>query len=145
MPPGFSWIDEPNLAAMAYPDSPEDVAWLRTQGIEVLVSLTETPAPRGWVNEAGLMLVHVPIPDMTAPDLKQFDQVLDAVEQANAAGLGVVIHCAAGRGRTGTVVAAYFVRDGLSAVQAIQKTRMLRPGSIETDAQELAIINYARR
>ncbi len=145
MPPGFSWIDEPHLAAMAYPHSPEDIVWLRSQGIEVIVSLTETPAPRAWINEAGLMLVHVPVPDMTAPDAEQFETILDAIEQANASGLGVAVHCAAGRGRTGTVVAAYLVRDGMSADQAIAKTRMLRPGSIETYAQEEAVQDYARR
>jgi hypothetical protein len=46
MPPpsGFSWVDEPRLAAMANPSSPEELTWLRRHGIEVIVSLTEDPS-----------------------------------------------------------------------------------------------------
>ena len=38
-PQGFSWINKPLLAALARPEAVEDLAWLRRQGIEVLVSL----------------------------------------------------------------------------------------------------------
>jgi atypical dual specificity phosphatase len=145
MPPNFSWIDQPRLAAMAFPDSAEDVAWLRRHGIEVLLSLTEVPPPREWINDAGLMLVHVPVPDMTAPSARQLDKILDAIQQAHASNLGVAVHCAAGRGRTGTVVAAYLVASGLSARDAIEKTRSLRPGSIESREQEELIEALARR
>jgi hypothetical protein len=39
-PLGFSWIEKPLLAAMARPEGPEDLDWLRQQGIELLISLT---------------------------------------------------------------------------------------------------------
>lgn len=145
MPPGFSWVDEPRLAALGYPDSPAEIAWLRQQGIEVLISLTERAPPRSWVNEAGMMSVHVPVVDMGAPTQEQLDTIVDAIRAANAAGLGVAVHCAAGRGRTGTVVAAYFVARGATAEDAIAQTRRLRPGSIETFAQMEAVEQYARR
>ena len=48
-------IDKPLLAAMARPDDVGELNWLRAQGIEVLLSLTEDPPRRDWVNEAGLM------------------------------------------------------------------------------------------
>ncbi|HYV34507.1 MAG TPA: protein phosphatase, partial [Gemmataceae bacterium] len=60
-PHGFSWIEQPLLAALGRPDSLEELQWLRQQGLEVLVSLTEDPPRRMWINEAGLMLVHVPV------------------------------------------------------------------------------------
>src|SRR5262249_47033817 len=43
MPPpdGFSWIEQPLLAALARPSSAEDLLWLRQEGIELLISLTE--------------------------------------------------------------------------------------------------------
>ena len=56
--------------------------------------------------------------------------------------MGVAIHCAAGLGRTGTVLAAFFVAGGLSR-DAIVKVSDLRPGSVETAEQELAIERYA--
>jgi atypical dual specificity phosphatase len=143
--PGFSWIDRPHLAALAMPESAADLAWLRRQGIQVLVSLTESPLPRHWVNDAGLMAVNVPVPDMEAPSDRQLDHVLDTVRKANAAGMGVAIHCAAGLGRTGTVLAAYFVTGGLSPREAVDRVRELRPGSVETVEQERAIERFAAR
>jgi atypical dual specificity phosphatase len=48
-------------------------------------------------------------------------------------------------GRTGTALAAYMVSEGLSAAEAISFIRTVRPGSIETRAQEQAIEEYAGR
>ncbi len=146
MPPsGFSWVDSPNLAALARPQSVEDLRWLRRNGIDVLVSLTESPVPRQWVNDTGMLAVAVPVPDMGAPTERQLDHVLATIRKANASGMGVAVHCAAGLGRTGTILAAYFVADGLSAREALVQVRNLRPGSVETSEQERAIERYARR
>ena len=145
MPPGFTWVDKPRLAALALPESADDLAWLRKNGVEVLVSLSEEPPPRRWVNDAGLMLVHVPVPDMTAPTLRQLDLIVDAVDRAVKSGMGAAVHCTAGKGRTGTALAAYFVTKGLSPAAAIEKVRDLRPGSIETPDQEHAVEEFADR
>ena len=143
--PGFTWIEKPHLAALAMPESAEDLAWLRRNGVELLVSLTEYPIPRQWVNEAGMMVVPVPVPDMEPPTDRQLDYILDTIEKANASGMGVAVHCAAGLGRTGTVLAAYFVLQGLTSKEALAKVRELRPGSVETMEQEWAVEAYARR
>lgn len=127
------------------PWSADDLAWLRRHGIDVLVSLSEDPPPRQWVNDAGLMGVHFPIPDFTAPTDDQLDQIMDTVNRAVANDMGVAVHCTAGKGRTGTVLAAYFVSQGLDPDAAIAKVRQLRSGSIETPDQEEAVRSYGRR
>ncbi|MCS7270564.1 MAG: dual specificity protein phosphatase 23 [Gemmataceae bacterium] len=142
-PPRFSWIVPARLAASALPEEMADLAWLRQQGIEVVISLTEEPLPRQWVNEAGLLLVHVPVPDMTAPTLEQLEQIVTTIHKANAAGLGVAIHCTAGLGRTGTALAAYLVSQGMNPDAAIAEVRRLRPQSIETQEQIQAIQAFA--
>ena len=114
MPFGFSWVEPPHLAALGRPDR-DDLAWLREQGIQVLVSLTEEPMPRHWVNDAGLMAVHIPVPDMAAPTGRQLELAVSTIGRAKRSGLGVAVHCAAGQGRTGTVLAAYLVTTGLRA------------------------------
>lgn len=144
-PVGFTWIDKPRLAAMAFPESANELAWLRKQGIEVVLSLSEEPPRRDWVNDAGLMLVHVPIADMEAPTPEQLERCLAAVRKAHERQLGVVVHCTAGLGRTGVIVACYFVTTGLAARDAINRVRRLRPGSIETSEQAAAVTEFARR
>ena len=144
-PPGFTWVDKPHLAALAHPESAADLAWLRRNGLDILITLTESPVRRDWVNEAGLMVVNVPVPDMEPPTDRQLDHVLDAIRKANASGMGVVVHCGAGLGRTGTVLAAYFVTRGLPPKDAVERVRALRPGSVETAEQERAVEAFARR
>jgi atypical dual specificity phosphatase len=140
----FSWIDEPHLAASAEPGGPEQLAWLRSQGVDILITLTEDCLPRTWIDTAGLMSVHVPVPDMDIPTVDQIDRVMSVIDKAKASGMGVAIHCLAGKGRTGTILAAYFVYQGLSAEEAIRKVRELRPGSIEVTEQEEAIRAFER-
>ena len=144
-PYGFTWIDKPLLAALARPDAAEELRWLRQQGIQVLVSLTEDPLRRDWVNDAGLMMYHVPMEDMEAPTQEQLDACVSAINRALERNLGVAVHCEAGLGRTGTVLAAFFVIKGMSAANAVARIRRLRPGSIETDEQLEAVELFARR
>ena len=144
-PDGFSWVDKPLLAGLAYPGSLEEFHWLRQEGVQVLISLSEDPPRRDWINEAGLFLIHVPVEDFTAPTPEQIDQCLSAIERAHEKKWGVGVHCRAGLGRTGTILACYFVSKNLSAKNAIARVRRLRPGSIESEEQERAIEEFAER
>jgi atypical dual specificity phosphatase len=144
-PQGFSWIEKPLLAALARPSSPEDFQWLRAQGIEVLLSLTEDRPRRDWTEEAGLLVYHEPLEDMEAPSQEQLDRCVSAIQKANERNMGVAVHCGAGLGRTGVVLAAYFVAKGMTANNAVGRVRRLRPGSVETDEQAEAVELYARR
>jgi len=58
----------------------------------------------------------------------------------------VLIHCRAGWGRTGTILAIYLMEFyDKTAREAIQEVRNLRPWSIETTEQEMAVLNYNKR
>jgi len=144
-PPNFSWIDKPLLAALARPSDPEDFHWLRHNGIELLVSLTEDRPRRDWTEDAGLLVFHEPMTDMEAPTPEQLDRAVSAIVKAVDRNMGVAVHCGAGLGRTGVVLAAYFVARGATANNAVGRIRRLRPGSIETDEQAEAVELFARR
>ncbi len=144
-PTNFSWVERPLLAAMGRPDAPEELAWLRQQGIQLLLSLTEDRLRRDWVNDAGLLVFDVPVEDMEAPTQDQLDRATSAIARAHAHQMPVAVHCSAGLGRSGVILACYFVQKGLNAANAIAKVRRLRPGSIETEDQAEAIAVFARR
>jgi atypical dual specificity phosphatase len=144
-PYGFSWVEKPLLAALARPTEMEDFTWLREHGIELLVSLTEDMPRKDWAEAAGLLVFHEPMEDMQAPDAEQFERAVSAVLRATEKGIAVAVHCGAGLGRTGVVLAGYYVAKGMSASNAIAKVRKIRPGSVETDDQAEAIADFARR
>jgi atypical dual specificity phosphatase len=144
-PHGFSWIDKPLLAGLARPSSLDDLHWLRQQGIQVLISLTEERLRRDWINESGLLAFHEPLEDMEAPSQEQLDRAVSAITKALDSKMPVAVHCGAGLGRTGVVLAAFLVTRGMSATAAIARVRKLRPHSIETEDQALAVEYFARR
>jgi atypical dual specificity phosphatase len=144
-PDDFSWIDKPLVAGMARPRSLDELVWLRDQGIQLLISLTEEPMRRDWINEAGLFAMHVPVEDLHPPSPKQIELCLSAIAKARTNGFAVGVHCGAGFGRTGTVLGCYLVTQGLSGRDAIARIRQLRPSSVETPEQEEAVEEFARR
>jgi len=141
--PNFSWLIANELAGMGRSRTAADLATVRARGVRAVISLTEEPLPAAWVAAARLDILHVPVADFTAPTPAQIALVIAAMDAYHAAGLPVVVHCAGGRGRTGTLLACALVARGESAVDAIAAVRAARPGSIETAEQEAAIAAYA--
>jgi len=140
---GFSWIVPGELAAMPVPgrDRPldQDAAFLEQEGIQVLVSLTEEPPDSETLSSYSIEQTHLPIQDYAPPTVEQMYEFVALVDEETAAGRPVGVHCTAGLGRSGTMAAAYLVSTGVSADDAITTIRELRPGSVETAAQEDAV------
>ena len=110
----ISWIIEGEIAGMAKPaSSVYDFGFIRDNGFEAIVSLSEIPLSEGLIEEFGFTVKHV-------------------------------VHCDAGIGRTGTMLACYLVSKGYNAEKAIEEVRIKRPGSIETVKQEEVIVKFAR-
>ena len=119
------------------PETEAELRGLWDAGVRAIISLTGTPLYPEPVRRLGFDYLHSHISG--APSPFQLSEILGFVEQRNAEMKPVLVHCAEGKGRTGTVLAAYLVTKGLTAEDAISRVRELRPGSIETLEQENAI------
>ena len=141
----FDWLEEGSLAACAYPTTEAVLAELAGRGISVLVNLHERPHGAEILTRHGLAQVHLPVPDFTPPTPEQIELGVAAIAEALSCGSRVAVHCGAGLGRTGTLLACYLVQRGMAAEEAICRIRTARPGSIETPEQEAAVAAYAAR
>jgi atypical dual specificity phosphatase len=140
--PNFSWLEENKLAGMSYPESEDTFTLLWRIGIRALINLTEELLPEEILTKVGILAEHIPVVDFTAPTLKQVEQALATIHFYLEKNMPVAVHCIAGLGRTGTVLACYLVGEGKSADEAITFIRRWRPGSIETLEQENVIYEY---
>jgi atypical dual specificity phosphatase len=140
MPRNFTFVIEGVLAGMERPGTSaslrEDLEFLKGQGIGAIVSLTCTPLDEKLVRELGFRCLHLPVVDLTPPDVGQVEAFLAFQRSCEAERVAVVVHCGAGQGRTGTVLACALVQRGVGAEEAIARVRRLRPCSIETPEQE---------
>ena len=144
----FSYILDNEIAGCAHPggrgNSVEGVAELVQEGIGAIVSLDEEGIPVYVVADFGMHYLHLPVPDFESPTLDQGRRFVDFVRAQRESGRSIAIHCRAGYGRTGTMLACYLVWKGSTAQDAIAEVRRRRPGSIETREQELFVERFAR-
>lgn len=142
-PTNFSWLLEGRLAGSGMPTSFEEINWVRKQGVKSIITMTERGLPDSWVE--GLEYLHIPTEDLSAPDIDKIDAVVDFIHERIKNEDPVMVHCAAGIGRTGTILASYLVKyQNLTAKDAIAKIRQERPGSIQSESQEIAVTFYEK-
>jgi atypical dual specificity phosphatase len=142
-----AWVLPGQVLACAYPRTEAALAALAAARVRVLVNLHARPHAPGALPGAlarhGLAEVHLPTRDFAAPPLPALGRGVAAVEEALAAGHRVAVHCGGGRGRTGTLLACLLVARGEGPVAAIAQVRRVRPGAVETRAQEAAVRAFA--
>jgi protein-tyrosine phosphatase len=97
------------------------------------------------VRSAGMAWHHQPICDGHAPDasfMRQWPALRSDLLALVQQGGSVLVHCRGGLGRAGAVAALLAIEMGMAPATAIAAVRAVRPGAIETAAQETFVRAY---
>ncbi|CAF3133270.1 unnamed protein product [Rotaria socialis] len=156
LPRFFRWIVPFFLSVMSTPRHERDIDALASAhiGIRHIITLTEeTPLPEEWFFNKTISHTHLPVENYQPPTIEQVDIFFRLVNDPTKTPL--LVHCGGGKGRAGTMIACYLAIYGfqapsaqewrqpfMSAAEAVEKLRQLRPGSIETDQQERFVHTY---
>jgi len=141
-PRGFVWLLPGQLAGTPWPGivhgAEYDLGTLRNVGVTHLVSLTEEPFDSAVASRHGIACTACPMPDMQPPSREQALELCQRIDKLLATGNVVAVHCRAGLGRTGTVLAAYWLwlgRGRVGALQALEDVRRREPGWVQSESQ----------
>ena len=144
-PTNFSWVTEGKLAGSGLPVSEDEFKWLVDKGIKSIVTVREVPLPSQWFDGGDIDFMHLMVEDYGAPTMEVLDEAVNHIDKKIRSGKAVLVHCAAGKGRTGAVLAAYMIKkENLTADRAIEKIRLMRPGSVQSITQETALSMYEK-
>jgi atypical dual specificity phosphatase len=148
-PTNYSWVIKDKLAGSGIPLTYPQFLWVLAHGITTIITVREVPLPAQWltnnINHGNkLDYFHLKVEDYGAPSLEELDITVDYIKKQIDRAKPVMVHCAAGKGRTGTILAAYLLKkeENLDAEKAIMKIRKLRPGSVQSETQKKCIESY---
>ena len=132
------WIDKKRLAGSSEPLL-EDFAFLKTIDWGGMVCLQDTSTSEDLAALLAVPFLHLPIKDFSVPTETDLEILLEffSESQKDKPNFPVLIHCTAGHGRTGTILAALLtILDLIDPEDAIRQVRAVNPLAIETEEQE---------
>ncbi|MCF6227724.1 MAG: ATP-binding cassette domain-containing protein [Planctomycetes bacterium] len=144
-PRGFHWVRAGELGGTPKPgllrNAELDLKALKRVGITTLLTVMEQPlADDVPLDEFGIKAFHFPVQDMCAPSFQTGLEICNRINELISAGDVVAVHCKAGLGRTGTMLAAWLIQQGETSLKAIKHCRSIEPRWIQSEEQ-LAFLN----
>lgn len=146
-PRGFLWLKRGELAGTPLPgvfhETDYDMQALQRVGVTVLVSLTKKPVDAGMLDKYEMQSIASYIPDMGAPSFEQATNLCEQMDRAIKKGETIAVHCRAGLGRTGTLLAAYLIWEGETALTALERARSVEPRWVQSEEQAQFLESFA--
>ena len=146
-PRNFLWLIKGVLAGTPRPglliDLEDDLEALKRVGVTVLVSLTMKPVDPVELAKFGIKGIAFPIKDMGAPNIDASKKLCSEVESLISSGEVIAMHCKAGLGRTGTMLAVQLIWQGHTALEALERARKIEPRWVQSEEQVEFIKKFA--
>lgn len=138
-PRGFLWLKPGELAGTPLPgvfhDIEFDMKLLNKVGVTTLMTLTSRPLDEQVLAAFSVKSIWEPIKDMGAPDMEQAVRICRRIDDEIDQGEVVAVHCRAGLGRTGTMLAAHLIWHGADALDALETVRGVEPRWVQSEQQ----------
>ncbi|AAY79941.1 protein-tyrosine phosphatase family protein [Sulfolobus acidocaldarius] len=145
------WVKKHVIGGSAIPYTQDEIIGWINEGVKrVLVLPEEFEIDEAWgsleyyisvLKSFNIEYLYSPIPDGRAPSENQFLEIYKWLRKDK----GNLVHCVGGIGRTGTILASYLVlEENMSAEEAIEEVRRVRPGAVQTYEQELFVFKVEK-
>ena len=137
------WLDKKRFGGSSEP-SISDLPFLQNIEISGIVCLQEKKDSEELAQLLDLAYLHRPIPDFGTPTKRDIEDIIEFFRhlQQIKPNIPIIIHCTAGNGRTGTILASIIkIIDNLPAELSIEKIRQINPLAIETPEQEKFVMD----
>ena len=137
------WIDKERFGGSSQPHL-TDLPFLQGLDLNGIICLQEKNNSEELAQLLGIAYLHQPIPDFGVPTEEDIEHILEFInsQQELNPKKPILIHCTAGNGRTGTILASLVkIFDKVNSSEAIAQIRKVNPLAIETEEQEEFIRN----
>ena len=140
----MKWITD-NLAVGYAPRSEEELDEVKAQGITAIVNLCAECYDLHAIEERrGFRVYFIPLQDEGAPDIAEMEKAVAWIDDSIGSGNKVLVHCRFGIGRTGTLIAAFFLSKGYSLKEALHKMDHTPSGPFSREQWEL-LVRYGKK
>lgn len=145
------WVRKGIIGGSHLPSTEYELQMWKKEGVKrVLILAEDWEIAEDWgdseyyfstLRDMGFEFLHEPIPDGEAPNFIQFKEIMSWLlkDKRN------LVHCVAGIGRTGTVIAGYLMlTEDLDADEAIYEVRQYQPDAVQTMEQYMFLLNLEK-